>query len=171
VVKALEVARLDAVKPPEKIAADEVWIDVSLGKQTLVIYRGATPIFATLVSTGAGGKTKNTPWGAFRVYQKHVSSRMQAEEKPAEKEGDEAEHAYRYDDVPYVQYLIGGIAIHAAFWHEGFGMPRSHGCINVSPRDAQRIFHATLPAMPEGWHGVNPGRAGIGQGSLVVIHG
>jgi lipoprotein-anchoring transpeptidase ErfK/SrfK len=170
-VKAVEVARLDVVKPPEKIAEGELWIEVSLNKQTLVVYRGTTPVFATLVSTGAGGKTKNTPWGAFRVYQKHVSSRMSAEEKPAEKEGDEAEHAYRYDDVPYVQYLVGGIAIHAAFWHEGFGMPRSHGCINVSPRDAQRVFNYTLPAMPEGWHGVNPGRAGIGQGSLVVIHG
>lgn len=173
-VKAGEATRLDAAPAasrPEKIAANELWIEVSLYKQTLVIYQGAVPTFATLVSTGAGGKTKNTPWGAFRVYQKHVTSRMSAEEKPAEKEGDEAEHAYRYDDVPYVQYLVGGIAIHAAFWHEGFGMPRSHGCINLSPRDAQYVFGKTLPAMPQGWHGINPGRAGLPVGSLVVIHG
>ena len=178
VVKSTDVTRLDAAKAvPDKVGADEVWIDVSLYKQTLVAYRGLVPTFATLISSGSGGKTHSTPWGAFRVYQKHISSRMSAEEKPAI-EGDgaaikpeEAEHAYRYDDVPYVQYVVGGIALHAAFWHEGFGLPRSHGCINLAPRDAQTVFGKTLPALPAGWHGIAPGRAGLPLGTMVVIRG
>ena len=178
VVKSTDVTRLDAAKAvPDKVGADEVWIDVSLYKQTLVAYRGLVPTFATLISSGSGSKTHSTPWGAFRVYQKHISSRMSAEEKPAV-EGDgaaikseEAEHAYRYDDVPYVQYVVGGIALHAAFWHEGFGLPRSHGCINLAPRDAQTVFGKTLPALPAGWHGIAPGRAGLPLGTMVVIRG
>jgi lipoprotein-anchoring transpeptidase ErfK/SrfK len=171
-VKSTEVARVDAVTTaPDKVTGDELWIDVHLYTQTLVVYRGTTPIFTTLVSSGMGGKTHSTPWGAFRVYQKHTTSRMEAPEKPPETENDKVEHAYRYDDVPYVQYLVGGIAIHAAFWHDGFGMPRSHGCINVSPRDAQYLFGATLPAMPRGWHSIFPGHTPLPAGSLVVIHG
>jgi lipoprotein-anchoring transpeptidase ErfK/SrfK len=178
VVKSTEVTRLDAAKAlPEKVGADEVWIDVSIYKQTLVAYRGLVPTFATLISSGSGGKTHSTPFGAFRVYQKHISSRMSAEEKPekpATEDGavaEEAEHAYRYDEVPYVQYVVGGIALHAAFWHEGFGLPRSHGCINLAPRDAQTVFQKTLPALPAGWHGIAPGRAGMPLGTMVVIRG
>jgi lipoprotein-anchoring transpeptidase ErfK/SrfK len=171
-VKSTEVARVDGVTTaPDKIVGDELWIDVHLYTQTLVVYRGTIPIFATLVSSGQGGKTHSTPWGAFRVYQKHTTSRMEAPEKPPETENDKVEHAYRYDDVPYVQYLVGGIAIHAAFWHDGFGMARSHGCINVSPRDAQYLFGATLPVMPRGWHSIFPGHGPLPVGSLVVIHG
>jgi lipoprotein-anchoring transpeptidase ErfK/SrfK len=171
-VKSTDVARVDGVTTaPDKVGDDEVWIDVHLYTQTMVVYRGTTPIFATLVSSGQGGKTHSTPWGAFHVYQKHTTSRMEAPEKPPETEKDKVEHAYRYDDVPYVQYLVGGIAIHAAFWHDGFGMPRSHGCINVSPRDAQYLFGVTLPAMPRGWHSIFPGHTPLPAGSLVVVHG
>ena len=98
---------------------------------------------------------------------------MSAEKQPAAEghPSDEAEQAYRYDDVPYVQYVVGGIALHAAFWHEGFGVPQSHGCINLAPRDAQTVFGKTLPALPAGWHGVAPGRAGLPLGTMVVIRG
>jgi lipoprotein-anchoring transpeptidase ErfK/SrfK len=153
------------------VGDDETWIDVSIYKQSLVVYRGKTPVYATLISSGAGGKNHNTPWGNFHVYQKHLSSRMSAEEKPAEVEGEEGEHAYRYDDVPWVQYIAGGIALHTAFWHDRFGVPVSHGCINLSPRDAQYVFRKTSPDVPPGWHGINPGRGGLPPGTLVSVHG
>jgi hypothetical protein len=175
-VKASDVTRLDVVKElPERVEATDTWIDVDVSKQTLVLYDGLVPRFATLVATGAG-KGHETPLGRFRVYAKHVTSRMSAEEKPAEKDPDNpagdagVEHAYRYDDVPYVQFLHEGIALHAAFWHEGFGIPRSHGCINLSPRDAVWLFHRTLPEVPPGWHSINGGRAGIPWGTTVRIH-
>jgi hypothetical protein len=169
-VRTSDVTRVDVVKElPERVEPTETWIDVDVAKQTLVLYDGLVPRFVTLVATGAG-KGHETPLGRFRVYSKHVTSRMSAEEKPAEKEGDQPEHAYRYDDVPYVQFLHEGIALHAAFWHEGFGIPRSHGCINLSPRDAVWLFHQTLPAVPDGWHSINAGRAGIPWGTMVHIH-
>jgi hypothetical protein len=57
-------------------------------------------------------------------------------------------------DVPYVQYFEGSYALHAAYWHDGFGEPRSHGCINLAPIDAQWLFGWTGPTLPEKWHGV-----------------
>lgn len=171
VVRQSDVTRVDPVKqPPEKIVGDETWIDIDLVKQTLILYRGAVPTFMTLVSSGAGGKGRITPTGTFRIYQKHLTTRMSADEKPPEKQGEEAERSYRFDDVPWVQYFYAGIALHAAFWHDGFGQPKSHGCINLSPRDAQYLFKRTLPEMPSGWHGVNGGRGGITLGTVVVVH-
>jgi hypothetical protein len=170
-VRANEVTRLDVVKAaPEKVAADEVWIDVDVVRQTLVLYRGTSPLFTTLVSSGAGGKGRITPLGTFRVYQKHTTTRMSADEKPPEKVGEEGERSYRFDDVPWVQYVYNGIALHGVFWHTDFGQPRSHGCVNLSPRDAQYLFKRTLPEMPAGWHGVHGGRGGIPLGTVVVVH-
>ncbi len=172
-VKGPEATRLDAAKalPDPKLGPTEVWIEVSLSKQTLVVYEGLTPRYTTLISSGAGGKARSTPVGQFRVHQKHVTTRMHGQERPAAAPGEEAEHYYRFDDVPYTQYIVGGIALHAAFWHDGYGLPRSHGCINMSPHDAKYVFERTLPEVPKGWHGIYPGRGGVPMGTLVVIRG
>jgi lipoprotein-anchoring transpeptidase ErfK/SrfK len=138
----------------------ERWIDVSIGKQTLVLYEGARPVFATLVSTGAGGLDgpTATPRGIFRIHTKHVSATMSS---------DELGEEFELSDVPYVQYFDqGGYALHGAYWHDGFGQPRSHGCINLSPGDARRVFDWTEPRVPEQWHGsLLPLR-----GTVVFIH-
>ena len=68
--------------------------------------------------------------------------------------------------MPYVQYFQDGYALHAAYWHDVFGMPKSHGCINLSPEDARRIFFWTEPKVPEGWHGA----AKALTGTVVFIH-
>jgi lipoprotein-anchoring transpeptidase ErfK/SrfK len=94
---------------------------------------------------------------------------MESPGKPAEKEGDKPENPYRVDDVPWVQYFVGGYALHAAYWHDDFGQPRSHGCINLSPRDARTLFNRTAPAIPVGWHGVVSGRGGAAQGTWVRV--
>ncbi|HVY46745.1 MAG TPA: L,D-transpeptidase [Minicystis sp.] len=72
-------------------------------------------------------------------------------------------------DVPWIQYFESGYALHAAYWHDVFGTPRSHGCVNLAPVDAHRLFFWTDPPVPEGWHAVNAGED-MGQGTLVVIH-
>jgi hypothetical protein len=51
-------------------------------------------------------------------------------------------------DVPYVQYFTDGYALHAAYWHDVFGQPKSHGCINLAPEDARRLFFWTGPQVP-----------------------
>ncbi len=72
-------------------------------------------------------------------------------------------------DVPWIQYFSAGYALHGAYWHDVFGVPRSHGCINLSPVDARVVFLWTDPPIPTGWHGINIG-AEMGEGTTIVIH-
>ena len=72
-------------------------------------------------------------------------------------------------DVPWIQYFAAGYALHGAYWHDVFGLPRSHGCVNLSPIDARLVFRWTDPPLPEGWHGINVG-ADMGQGTAVYVH-
>lgn len=72
-------------------------------------------------------------------------------------------------DVPWIQYFASGYALHGAYWHDVFGVPRSHGCINLAPIDARHVFMWSDPPVPEGWHGVNIG-AEMGAGTAVEIH-
>ena len=93
----------------------------------------------------------------WKVQAKHVSATMT---------GDQVENDYELQDVPYVQYFQGGYALHAAFWHEKFGTPVSHGCVNLSPKDAAWVFEWTLPEVPTQWHGAEAN----GEGTLIFIH-
>ena len=60
---------------------------------------------------------------------------------------------YSIEDVPWVMYFEASFALHGAFWHEGFGGMRSHGCVNLAPSDARWFFQWTEPQVPTGWHG------------------
>jgi lipoprotein-anchoring transpeptidase ErfK/SrfK len=71
-------------------------------------------------------------------------------------------------DVPWIQYFASGYAIHGAYWHDVFGIPRSHGCINLSPIDARYVFNWTEPELPPGWHGINVGPE-TAEGTTVVV--
>jgi lipoprotein-anchoring transpeptidase ErfK/SrfK len=141
------------------------WIDVSIQRQTLVLFEGTTPVFATMVSTGKDGlgnprKTHSTPRGTFRIRDKHVTDTM---------DSDVLGSAFELNDVPWVQYFKAGYAIHAAYWHTEYGRPRSHGCINMSPLDAYRVFGWTEPKVPAHWHGTSAGES-MGEGTFVHIH-
>lgn len=71
-------------------------------------------------------------------------------------------------DVPWIQYFASGYALHGAYWHDVFGIPRSHGCVNLAPIDARYVFMWTDPPVPDGWHGINVG-AEMGEGTQVII--
>jgi L,D-transpeptidase catalytic domain len=141
------------------------WIDISIVSQSMVLWDGTKPVYATLVSTGRGGlgepgKTLSTPRGVFRIYQKHVTTTM---------DSDVADHEFELRDVPWVMYFKGGYAIHGAYWHDGFGKVRSHGCVNVAPIDARYVFMWSLPQVPEHWqaaYAVPP----FEKGTIVDIH-
>lgn len=137
---------------PAGLAADELWIDVELGQQTLAIHRGELPIFVTLVSTGAGGS--GTPRGLFRVYEKLAVWTMRS--------GPNAEDPYYVEGVPWIQYFHRRYAFHTAYWHDDFGKRRSHGCVNLSPSDAAYLFSLTGPVVPAGWNSLyeHPGHPG-----------
>ncbi|MBN1607888.1 MAG: L,D-transpeptidase, partial [Polyangiaceae bacterium] len=129
----------------------EKWIDINLTQQSLMLYDGTEPVYATLISSGEAGledpeHTTATKRGIFRIHTKHLTATMSS---------DEVGEEFELRDVPYVQYFDKeGYALHGAYWHDRFGIPKSHGCINLSPEDARRIFYFTEPRLPVGWHGV-----------------
>jgi hypothetical protein len=141
------------IERPADIAENEPWVHVDLSDQSLVVYRGSTPVYVTLVSTGLEGH--ETPVGTFALHRKLISDTM------ANLGPDAGDDRYRIEDVPWTQYFEGSFALHGAFWHNRFGLRRSHGCVNLSPRDARRVFQETWPAIPEGWHGVATERTGF----------
>ncbi|MEZ4234167.1 MAG: L,D-transpeptidase [Polyangiaceae bacterium] len=145
-----EASRIEpAKKMPRWGSEGSKWIDVNLTLQRLVLYEGTKPVFATLISSGEAGledhKTSTaTKRGIFRIHTKHITTTMSS---------DEVGEEFELRDVPYVQYFEEGYALHAAYWHDRFGTPKSHGCINLAPEDARRIFYWTEPHVPRGWHG------------------
>jgi lipoprotein-anchoring transpeptidase ErfK/SrfK len=78
-----------------------------------------------------------TPPGEHRVSRKFISLQMA---------GGTTGAGY---DIPGIGWTIifatGGVAIHSTFWHNNFGDPMSHGCVNVAPQDARWIFRWTQP--------------------------
>ena len=133
-----------AAEPPADLQHDEMWLDVDLSEQTLVAYRGETPVFATLVSTGKA--RYETPTGEFRIERKVSMRTMNS--RPGAKE------SYAVDKVPWTAYFKDSYALHTAYWHSGFGRVRSHGCINLSPADAKRLYGWMGPHAAPGWREV-----------------
>jgi hypothetical protein len=156
------LVRIQALsQAPSWATGQRTWVHVSILAQTLVAYEGMTPVYATLVSTGIDGlgdpeKTHSTVRGSFLIHTKHVTNTMQ---------GDEQNDEFLLADVPYVQYFRDGFALHAAYWHDAFGTPRSHGCINLSPLDARWLFHWTEPPVPQAWHSA----LSLREGTLVHV--
>jgi hypothetical protein len=135
---------------PRQAAADEKWVHASVLGGSLVAYEGDRPVFAALMSPGLGGTQPDhelrTPPGVFRVNAKWRTSDMGG---PLPGGG-----SWRTREVPWVAYYDGSYAIHGAWWHDGFGRPRSHGCINLSPADAHWLFGWLEPALPADWYAV-----------------
>jgi hypothetical protein len=154
-------------EPPREFEyAKTKWVDVSIWQQTLVAYEGERPVYATLVSTGIDGMgdpktTKSTLRGAFRIDSKHVTATMDA---------DDIESRFELRDVPWVQFFERSYAVHATYWHDDFGRPRSHGCVNLAPIDARWLFFWTDPGLPAGWHSVTS-HAKTGTGTWVRVRG
>lgn len=151
------LVRVDKFKnKPGWASPGRSWIHVSILQQSLVMYEGEKPVYVTLVSTGVDGlgdpqETHSTVRGQFLIHTKHVSVTMDSDAEGAE---------FDLRDVPYVQYFEQGFALHAAFWHDSFGQPYSHGCVNLSPLDARTLFHMTEPPVPQTWHGAMSLRGG-----------
>ena len=168
-MRTLDGTYTDPSAPPPGLGRDEKWIDVNLARQTLVAFEGDRPVYATLVSSGRKGRNPNdklhdhtTIQGSFRIREKHVSITMDGD-GPAP--GD---MPYSIEDVPYVMYFEGSYALHAAFWHSNFGHEQSHGCVNLAPLDAKRLFFWTEPLLPQGWHGAIAPKER--PGTRVVVH-
>ncbi|MGH7328819.1 MAG: L,D-transpeptidase, partial [Polyangiaceae bacterium] len=82
-------------------------------------------------------------------------------------ERDDVDEHYSIEDVPFVQFFDHAVALHGAFWHREFGRVRSHGCVNLAPLDATRLFDFTWPHLPRGWTAVFP--TSLEKGTLVRV--
>lgn len=141
-VAATDVRSAELAAPPPGTRADEKWFDVDLDRQILVAYEGARPVYATLVSTGKYGHF--TPTLVARLASKHEATPMTSDKVDV----------YSVADVPWTMFYDGNYALHTSYWHDGFGGPRSHGCINLAPRDARLLYAWSSPDVPPGWSSV-----------------
>jgi lipoprotein-anchoring transpeptidase ErfK/SrfK len=122
-------------------------IVVDVNKQTLSCYEGDTEVYYCRVSTGAkydmyGNAVEKwaTPLGTFVISRKFISLQMS---------GGASGAPYELPGIGWVSiFATGGVAIHATVWHNDFGTPKSHGCVNTLPEDAKWIFRWGLPNVP-----------------------
>jgi hypothetical protein len=151
--------------PPSGLRRGEKWIDINLKNETLVAFEGDRPVYATLISSGRRDlkereKDHQTHNGTYRIREKHIAATMDADTA--------SDGPYSIQDVPWIQYFNGSIALHGAFWHAEFGHVKSHGCVNLSPWDAKALFGWTDPQIPPGWHGAHA--TPEQPGTIVVTH-
>lgn len=113
-------------------------IYVDLGTQTLKAYQGEELFLEAFVSTGKWGRT---PTGEFTIWSMFESTHMS---------GGEGADYYNLPNVPYTMFFSGsgvaasrGFALHGAYWHNNFGHPMSHGCVNMRAVDAGKLFYWT----------------------------
>ncbi|GAB4580019.1 MAG: hypothetical protein Fur0022_27580 [Anaerolineales bacterium] len=109
------------------------WIDVNLYEQTIVAYEGTRLVFATVISSGIDPFW--TRPGLFSIYEKLDATYMTGSFEP------DGSDRYYLEDVPWTMYFDEARALHGAYWHTGYGWPRSHGCVNLSPGDSQWLYH------------------------------
>ncbi len=119
----------DAVRP-FGVGPNERWIDVNLTTQTLRAYEGDTVVYTTLISSGTWEHPTVT--GQFRVWLTYESQTM---------DGSLLGYDYYLENVPYVMYFYKDYALHGTFWHNNFGTPMSHGCVNLATSDAAWIYN------------------------------
>jgi len=139
----------DGGRPPSVKAKDK-WIHVRVTWGYLVAYEGDKPVYTAAISPGVDGinarsQGHNTKQGIHTVGWKLFSADMSGVDKAKE---------WAVDEVPFVGYYKESYGLHGAYWHDEFGRPKSHGCINLAPKDAKWMFGWMDPAMPEGWYAV-----------------
>lgn len=112
---------------PAGIGENERWLDIDLSEQRLYAYEGNRLVKSFLVSTGTWQYP--TPKGQFRIFVKYRYTDMRGP-------------GYYLPDVPFTMYFTSqGHGIHGTFWHNNFGTPMSHGCVNMYTPDAEWVYN------------------------------
>lgn len=120
----LEVSRYESDGVPD-VDNNEHWIDVDLSSQSVSAYEGEERVNTFIVSTGTWQHP--TVLGSYQIYVKY-------------RYADMAGPGYYLPDVPYVMYFHEGYGVHGTYWHDNFGVPMSHGCINLRTDDAAWLY-------------------------------
>jgi len=143
----VDATHLHMIQPDEisplsiSVPENEKRIEILLKEQAVIAYEYDQPVFLARTATGArfiDGDYRTAP-GNYVTNRKRPSRHMAA--------GDlAAANSYDLPGIPWVCYLTEkGISFHGTYWHNDFGKPRSHGCINLTPDDARWIYRWTYP--------------------------
>jgi hypothetical protein len=157
-MKARDLNEVRLAPRPPGTGVHQQWFDVDLGEQTVVAYVNDKPVYATL--TASGREPNHTPLGNYPIWGKATAITMKSQE---------------YDDIPYyvnkvpwVMFFQAHNALHGAYWHDKFGITKSHGCVNLSPKDSHAIFDWLEPTLPAGWTSVR--YYDLTQAPVVHVH-
>ena len=111
--------------PDETVGGSDFWMEIDLTNQMLYAYRDNQLISGFKVSTGTS--SHKTVTGIFKLFSKYPAITMSGP-------------GYYLPDVPYSMFFYKGYAIHGTYWHNNFGTPMSHGCVNMNTDDAAWIY-------------------------------
>lgn len=160
------VAESESTAPVLGDTSVEKRIEVDLSTQRLYLFEGDQLIDHFLISSGKWGRT---PTGEFTIWSKFRYTKMSG--------GSRALNTYYYlPNVPYVMFFANneiaasrGFSIHGTYWHENFGHPMSHGCINMKTEEAEKVYHWAHPTLADG---ARSGRSSKDNpGTRVIIYG
>ncbi len=136
----------------------EKWIEVNLSDQKLYAWAGDELEGEFLISSGIS--IYPTVQGVFRMWVRTPSQTMSGGNKAAGT-------YYSLPNVQWVQYFYGEYALHGAYWHNNFGTPMSHGCVNMAVDDAEWLFKWSFPE----WNGASEWiQATADNATLVWVH-
>ena len=129
-VHQFKVAKILPVSRPAEVDTHK-WVSVDLYEQVAIAYEGERPVFATLISSGLEEWPTNE--GIFHVYVRFTRTLMSGSYNLPD--------FYYLQEVPWTMYFDDQIGLHGAYWHDGFGFRRSHGCVNMAVADAHWLFN------------------------------
>ncbi len=110
---------------PSGVGPDEFWVEVDLSAQRLYAHRGPELLETFIISSGKKGTPTVT--GTFRIYVKYSSAPMSGP-------------GYYLPGVPYIMYFYKDYGLHGTYWHNNFGTPMSHGCVNLKTENAKWLY-------------------------------
>jgi lipoprotein-anchoring transpeptidase ErfK/SrfK len=111
-------------KPP--VGNGEHWIEVNLSEQRVYAWEGDVLVNSFLASTGTWAHPTVT--GTFHIWHKTPLQDMSGP-------------GYYLPDVPYVMYFYKDYGLHGTYWHNNFGTPMSHGCVNLTIPDSEWLYN------------------------------
>ncbi len=139
-------------------ASSNKWIEIDLSDQKLTAHEGDGIFLESLISSGLWNRT---PVGEYNIWYKIKSTKMEG--------GSKANNTYYYlPNVPFDMFFYKDYGIHGTYWHNNFGQPMSHGCVNAPTSVAERLFYWTDPQLPVGKGYIRSSPEN--PGTRVVIH-
>ncbi len=124
-------------------------IEVHIPQQLMIAYEYDQPVFMARIASGAifSNGDYSTPVGRHTTFRKRASRHMAR--------GNLAANGYDLPGVPWNSYITeDGVAFHGTYWHNNFGHPRSHGCINLTPQASKWVYLWTKPEVPPDQEGI-----------------